>query len=130
MVARCVSTASTFSSSCFDTYSVKTFPEVKCAVGQLNSTLRLCGYQGITPVLRLFCSLLKSLCAPSQETGSEAEAAAHTEGGLISLIDLHSRGCTLRARISPRLYADLMSDISPQNQQHPHENCLRQPALC
>ena len=32
----------TFSSSCFDTYSVKTFPEVKSAAGQLNSSLRLC----------------------------------------------------------------------------------------
>lgn len=50
LVSCCVSTVSTFSSTCFDTYNVKTFPEVKFAVGQLNSTLRLCGYQGITPV--------------------------------------------------------------------------------
>lgn len=82
---------------------------------------------GHNPCVRLrfvVCRSL-SLSAPSRETGSEAKAAAHAEGGLISLIDLHYRGYTLRARMSLRLCADLMPNISPQNQRtRPHENCL------
>lgn len=53
----------------------------------------------------------------SRDTGGEAiAAAAHTEGGLISLIAPHHRGDTPGAWVSLHLGSDLMSSISPQNQ--------------
>lgn len=80
----------------------------------LTKTVWLSGHN---PCVRLvFCRLQKSLSAPGQETNCEAKAAAHTEGGLISLIDLHCRGYKLTARVNHRLCADLMPNISPRNQ--------------
>lgn len=80
----------------------------------LTKTLWLSGHNPLCE--SAFCSQLKSLPAPSQETGGEAAAAAHTEGGLISLIDLHGGGFAVGARVRLRLCVDLMPDINPQNQ--------------
>ncbi len=112
LVARFVSTASTFSSSCFATYSVKNIPWSQVCNGPikfLTKTVWLTGH-------RLHFVVCWRLTARSQETGSEADAAARTHGGLIGLIDLHYRGLALRAGVSLCLCADLMPSISPQNQ--------------